>query len=106
MPECIMTTDEMIQSLYNDISLTSALLPDQAEQLLSWAEGGIQECRSSAEFQRFRHQLRLMNRYVEQGGRFEHLFAMLRNGRLRERSSTFAPHSREYYYHSSFVLLY
>ncbi len=82
-----MTTDEMILRLYNDSSLIRFLHPAQAEQVLSWAEGGLQECTSEIEFRRFCDELRLLNRYVAQGGRFDHIFAMLRKGTLREPSS-------------------
>lgn len=79
-----MNTDMLIARLYQDESLIADLHGGQAEQLLSWAEGRVQECESVAEFERFLKELRLLNRYVAQGSRFEHLFAVLRQGALRD----------------------
>ena len=86
-----MNTDMMIARLYQDTSLIAELNGGQAEQLLSWAEGRVQECETEAEFDRFLKELRLLNRYVAQGSRFEHLLAMLRQEALRERGTGFMP---------------
>lgn len=82
-----MNTDMLIAMLYQDQSLIAGLNGSQAEQLLSWAEGRVQECESEAEFERFLKELRLLNRYVTQGSRFEHLFAMLRQEAFRSQGT-------------------
>lgn len=84
-----MNTDTLITKLYQDESLIANLQGNQAEQLLSWAEGRLHDCESEAEFDRFLKELRLLNRYVAQGSRFEHLFAMLRQETLRGRETRF-----------------
>lgn len=80
-----MNTDTMIERLYQDESLIRNLHGSQAEQVLNWAEARIEECESDTEFQRLLEELRLLNRYVGQGGMFHQIFAMLRQGALTRR---------------------
>lgn len=80
-----MNTDPMIAKLYQDESLIACLNGSQAEQLLNWAEGRVLECESRDEFEHLLKELRLLNRYVAQGGRFEHIFAMLRQESVRDK---------------------
>jgi len=80
-----MNTEMMIDKLYQDESLIANLHGSQAEQILNWAEARAEECESETEFERLLDELRLVNRYVAQGGTFYQLFAMLRQGALRKR---------------------
>ncbi|MGE3801421.1 MAG: hypothetical protein AB7H80_10400 [Candidatus Kapaibacterium sp.] len=105
MPLRAMTNQMMIHRLYADPSLTSHLDSRQAEYLLSWAEGEIEEYSSETEFEKFCDELRLLNHYISQGGGFNQLFARLRNGTLNERS--FYPiQGEQHRYQSSFGLIY
>ena len=101
-----MMTTKMIDRLYSDVSLTSNLHPEQTEQLLSWAEGYVQEYASTLVFDRFCDELRLLNRYVGQGGRFDHLFAQLRNERLQQTSTFVALSGDQSTYRYPFALLF
>lgn len=85
-----MNTTMLFERLYQDTSLTANLDGTQAEQLLNWASSQIEECTSEAQFQRLLEEVRLLNRYVAQGGEFEHLLATLRQGSRREHSTGFS----------------
>ena len=84
-----MNTTMLFERLFQNHSLTANLNGSQAEQLLNWASAQIEECTSEAQFQRLLEDVRLLNRYVAQGGDFEHMLATLRQGSRREHSTQF-----------------
>jgi hypothetical protein len=78
-----MNCDHWIDQLYSDHSLTDNLEGEDSERLRSWSESQLAECESQVEATRLLDTIRLLNRYVREGGAFEDLFIALRANMLR-----------------------
>jgi hypothetical protein len=78
-----MDTNTWIERLYDDESITDGLADLEAEQVLSWAENHLATCESEQDALHLLNDVRLLSRYVQEGGSFEHLFAALRASALQ-----------------------
>lgn len=73
-----MDTNVWIDRLYDDETITEGLEDVEAEQVLSWAENHLATCESEQDALHLLNDVRLLSRYVQEGGSFEHLFTALR----------------------------
>ena len=79
-----MDTNTWIDRLYDDESITDGLDDAEAEQILSWAENHLTTCESEQDALHLINDVRLVSRYVQEGGNFEHLFTALRANATRD----------------------
>lgn len=78
-----MDTNTWIDRLYDDATITDGLAGPEAEQVMSWAENHLATCESEQDALHLFNDIRLLSRYVQEGGSFEHLFTALRASALQ-----------------------
>ena len=78
-----MDTNTWIDRLYDDEALTEGLDDAEAQQILSWAENHLATCESEQDALHLIEAVRLLGRYVHEGGNFEHLFTALKANSTR-----------------------
>jgi hypothetical protein len=71
--------------------MTDGLADDEAELVLSWAENHLSTCDSEQDARHLLDAVRLLSRYVQEGGNFEHLFAALKTNSSQPPVSGGAP---------------
>ncbi|MBC8145474.1 MAG: hypothetical protein H7X80_07800 [bacterium] len=58
--------------------MTEGLADDEAQSILSWAENHLAACENEGDALRLLDSVRLLSRYVQEGGLFDHLFTALK----------------------------